>query len=138
MLILGQAAIVHCLFYRCCSVQSGSQSSYFLFVLGCNKYRQALWCGRPCRSPEILICHAAEIAHAGAGHPALPLTVQRARYAPYALPLNSRLTTGATDCCRRGFLLQLTCSLPGGLEARGRGEVAPLAGLLPAAWPLVS
>lgn len=78
-------------------------------------------------------CHAAESADTSAGPPTLPLKVQTAAYEPYALPLKSQLTTGATDSFRRGFLLHLTCSLPDGLEARGTGEVAPLAGLLPLA-----
>jgi len=77
-------------------------------------------------------CHAAETAKTGFVQLAPALMVKRAAYRPYALPLKSQLTTGSTDCARRGFLLQLTCSLPDGSQALGVGEVAPLAGLLSA------
>ena len=61
--------------------------------------------------------------------PARALKVNRASYQSYALPLKRGLTTGSTDRTRPGFLLHLTCSALDGSEARGVGEVAPLAGL---------
>ena len=75
------------------------------------------------------ICHAAETAKTGFVQLAPALTVKRAAYRPYALPLKSQLTTGSTDRARRGFLLHLTCSLPDGSQVFGVGEIAPLAGL---------
>ena len=78
------------------------------------------------------IWHAAKTAKTGLVQLAPALTVKRAAYKPYALPLKSQLTTGRADCARRGFLLQLTCSLPDGSQAHGVGEIAPLAGLLAA------
>ena len=65
--------------------------------------------------------------------PAQALKVDRASYQAYALPLIRGLTTGSTDSTRPGFLLHLTCSTLDGSEARGVGEVAPLAGLQTAA-----
>ena len=61
--------------------------------------------------------------------PAQALKVDRASYQAYALPLKRGLTTGSTASTRPGFLLHLTCSALDGSEARGVGEIAPLAGL---------
>ena len=61
--------------------------------------------------------------------PAQALKIDRASYQAYSLPLKRGLTTGSTGNTRPGFLLHLSCSALDGSEARGVGEVAPLAGL---------